>query len=143
MKVIFFGTSEFAVPALEALATSPGFEIPLVVTEEAKEVGRKRELTHSPVFVAAEKHGLPTYTPRSLKDEEVQRHITAHQCDVMVVASYGKIIPKEIFELPPLKMLNLHGSLLPLLRGAAPIQYALLGGHTETGTTIIQIDENF
>lgn len=133
MKITFFGTSEFAVPALEALCGA-GFDV-LVVTTPDKPAGRKRELTPSPVKLAAEKLGLPVHQPNSLKDFEVE------PSDFCVVAAYGKMIPQTLIDSPKKGFLNIHPSLLPKYRGPTPIQAAILNGETETGISIMQIDK--
>lgn len=141
-KIIFFGTSEFAVPALEALVKE-GYSVVAVITAPDKPVGRKQILTPPPVKLAAEKLGLKILQPEKLKGNQKLISLLAYKlaADVGVVASYGKIIPKEILEIPKHGLLNIHPSLLPKYRGPTPIQSALLNGDTETGVTILEVDE--
>ena len=141
MNIVFFGTSECAVPILKALVKIPAFDIVCVVTEPAKPQGRAKVVTPSPVEQAAQAAKLEVYTPATLKDEAVRVAINDREADVYVVASYGKIIPQEIFDSPPLKTLNIHASLLPEYRGASPIQQTLLEGRERAGVTLIRIDE--
>jgi methionyl-tRNA formyltransferase len=128
------------VPALKALKED-GRAIALVVSEPARPAGRNRALRASPVADAARALDLDLYTPETLRTDEVQKSILEYEPDVMVVASYGKIIPKNIFDAPPLKTVNIHASCLPEFRGASPIQQALREGKKETGVTLIVIDE--
>ena len=141
MKIVFFGTSEFAAPILQTIKEQTDWEVGLVVTEPAKAVGRKQEITESPVSVYARRVGLEIITPPSLKNTGVIDQIRSAQADIMIVAAYGKIIPPEVFNLPPHKTVNVHPSLLPQLRGPSPIQTALLEGLKETGVSSMVIDE--
>lgn len=141
MKLTFIGTGKFAVPILKALSESDDFLINLVLSEPAKFSGRRKEITPSPIGLIAEKLGLSLFTPQTLKDREVQSKILSSAPDVIVTVAYGKIIPREIFDTPPFKTINIHPSLLPELRGASPIQYALLKAKEETGTTLMLVDE--
>ncbi len=137
-KIIFFGTSEFAVPALEALKNED-YEIAAVITNPDELVGRKKVLTPPPVKIAAQNLDLNILQFPSLKIENLKLKIP--DADVGVVAAYGKIIPAEIINLPRLGILNIHPSLLPKYRGPTPLQTTILNGEKETGVTIIKIDE--
>ncbi|ONG41038.1 methionyl-tRNA formyltransferase [Alkanindiges hydrocarboniclasticus] len=144
MKLIFAGTPEFAAIALQALIDA-GHEIVAVYTQPDRPAGRGQKLTPSAVKSLALQHGLPVHQPLSLKsstDEGLaaQQQLKDYAADVMVVAAYGLILPKAVLEIPRLGCLNIHASLLPRWRGAAPIQRALLAGDTETGITIMQMD---
>jgi methionyl-tRNA formyltransferase len=138
MKIIFAGTPEFAVPALAALITA-GHEIVMVLTQPDRPAGRGMKLRASPVKQLALEHKLPVYQPESLKPEAVQAAIAAVECDVMIVAAYGLIIPTTILNMPQKGCYNIHGSLLPRWRGAAPIHRAILAGDKETGVTIMEV----
>lgn len=141
MRIVFIGTSEFAVPILQTIKEQTDWNVVLVVTEPAKPAGRKQKIVESPVCVYAKSAGLKIITPPSLKSAEVADEIKSVQPDVMIVAAYGKIIPPEVFNLPPHKTINVHPSLLPKLRGPSPIQTALLEGLKETGVSLMIIDE--
>ncbi len=138
MKIIFAGTPEFAVPALEALIES-GHEIAMVLTQPDRPAGRGMKLRASPVKELALKCGLTVFQPVSLKPEEVQSQIADVHAEVMIVAAYGLIIPTDILNMPKYGCYNIHGSLLPRWRGAAPIHRAILAGDTETGVTIMEV----
>lgn len=138
MKIIFAGTPEFAVPALAALIAA-GHEIVMVLTQPDRPAGRGMKLKPSPVKVLAEQHGLRVFQPERLKPAEVQAEIAATQTDVMIVAAYGLIIPTTVLQMPKLGCYNIHASLLPRWRGAAPIHRALLAGDAETGVTIMEV----
>ena len=138
MRIIFAGTPEFAVPALAALIEA-GHEIVLVLTQPDRPAGRGMKLKASPVKELALQHGLAVFQPESLKPEEVQNRILAAQADVMIVAAYGLIIPTIVLNMPRRGCLNIHASLLPRWRGAAPIQRAMLANDAETGVTIMQV----
>lgn len=138
MKIIFAGTPEFAVPALAALIKA-GHEIVMVLTQPDRPAGRGMKLRASPIKQLALQHQLPVYQPESLKPEAVQAAIAAMECDVMIVAAYGLIIPTTILNMPQKGCYNIHGSLLPRWRGAAPIHRAILAGDKETGVTIMEV----
>ncbi|MGV3582795.1 MAG: methionyl-tRNA formyltransferase [Methylophilus sp.] len=138
MKIIFAGTPEFAVPALAALIKA-GHEIVMVLTQPDRPAGRGMQLRASPVKQLALQHQLKVYQPESLKPEDVQANIAAMKCDVMIVAAYGLIIPTAVLNMPKMGCYNIHGSLLPRWRGAAPIHRAILAGDTETGVTIMEV----
>ena len=140
MNIVFAGTPEFAGVALDALIGA-GHVLSLVLTQPDRPAGRGHKPRPSAVKLLAEKRRLPVLQPSSLKDERVAAAIAAHQPDVMVVAAYGLIVPGAVLDLPRLGCLNIHASLLPRWRGAAPIQRALLAGDATTGITIMQMNE--
>jgi methionyl-tRNA formyltransferase len=139
VRIIFAGTPPFAAAALNALADA-GHAIALVLTQPDRPAGRGMKLMPSAVKQAAQALGLPVYQPTSLKSPEAQAALADVRADVMVVAAYGLILPQAVLDLPRLGCLNIHASLLPRWRGAAPIQRALLAGDTETGITVMQMD---
>ena len=134
------GTPEFAVPTLTEIV-SAGHEVVAVYTRAPKPAGRGQTERKSPIHLAAEGFGIPVRTPRSLRNEDEQAAFAALDADVGIVVAYGLILPKPILEAPRLGCLNLHGSLLPRWRGAAPIQRAVLAGDTRTGVMVMQMDE--
>jgi methionyl-tRNA formyltransferase len=138
VKIIFAGTPHFAASALDALLKA--HEIVAVLTQPDRPSGRGMQLNPSPVKQRALQHGLSVLQPESLKTEQAQQQIAALKADVMVVAAYGLILPKAVLALPRYGCLNIHASLLPRWRGAAPIQRAILAGDPETGITIMQMD---
>jgi methionyl-tRNA formyltransferase len=138
MKIIFAGTPEFAVPALAALIAA-GHEIVMVLTQPDRPAGRGMQLKASPVKQLALQHALNVFQPASLKPNDVQAQIAAVNADVMIVAAYGLIIPTTVLNMPKHGCYNIHASLLPRWRGAAPIHRALLAGDTETGVTIMEV----
>ncbi len=138
MRLAFFGTPEFAVPALEALIAA-GHELACVYTQPPRAAGRGQQPRPSPVQAAAP--GLPVRTPAALNDPETQRAFAALDLDAGIVVAYGLILPASILTAPRHGCLNIHASLLPRWRGAAPIQRAILAGDKETGVTIMQMDE--
>lgn len=139
-SIIYFGTTPFAVPALRALVDDPRFRVDLVVSQPDRPAGRKGALKESAVTAFAREHDLDLYQPTSLKDGDAVALLREFEADVFVVAAYGKIIPQTILDLPKIAPLNLHGSILPKHRGAAPIQTAILEGDTETGVTLMRMD---
>lgn len=140
MRIAFMGTPDFAVPSLLALAEA-GHEIVAVYSQPPRPAGRGHKERPSPVQAAAEQRGWPVRTPRTLKSEEEQAAFRALDLDAAVVAAYGLILPKAILEAPLCGCLNVHASLLPRWRGAAPIQRAILAGDTTSGITIMLMDE--
>jgi len=140
MRLIFMGTPDFAVPTLLALAGA-GHDIAAVYTRAAKPAGRGMALQSTPVEHEARELGLPVLTPKTLKDEAAQAAFRAHNADAAVVVAYGLILPKPILDAPRLGCFNVHASLLPRWRGAAPINRAIMAGDAESGVTIIQMDE--
>lgn len=138
MKIIFAGTPEFAVPALQALIDA-GHQVSLVLTQPDRPSGRGMKLKASPVKQLAVSRQLEVFQPETLKDADVQARIAAENADVMIVAAYGLIIPASVLNMPRYRCYNIHASLLPRWRGAAPIQRALLAGDSETGVTIMEV----
>ena len=139
MRIIFMGTPDFAVPTLDALAAS-GHTVVAVYTQPPRPAGRGKADRPSPVQVRAEALGIPVYSPRSLKDEADQAAFAALEPDLAVVAAYGLILPQPILDAPVWDCLNVHASLLPRWRGAAPVQRAILAGDDETGVTIMGME---
>ncbi|MEH6701415.1 methionyl-tRNA formyltransferase [Parasphingorhabdus sp.] len=139
MRLAFMGTPDFAVPALQALHDA-GHEIVAVYSQPPRRAGRGKQLTPSPVQQLAESLGLMVRTPFSLKNDEEQAAFAALDLDAAVVAAYGLILPQAILDAPKTGCLNIHGSLLPRWRGAAPVQRAILAGDAETGITIMQME---
>lgn len=138
MKIIYAGTPDFAVPALAALIASQ-HEVSLVLTQPDRPAGRGMKLKPSPVKTLALEHGIAVFQPETLKDAEAQARIAAEEADAMVVAAYGLIIPTSVLNMPRHGCFNVHASLLPRWRGAAPIQRSLLAGDAETGVTIMEV----
>lgn len=139
LRIIFAGTPDFAARHLDALLTS-GHEVVGVFTQPDRPAGRGKKLLPGPVKVLAEEKGLPVFQPVSLRPAENQQLVADLNADVMVVVAYGLILPKAVLDLPRLGCVNVHGSLLPRWRGAAPIQRALWAGDSETGVTIMKMD---
>ena len=139
LRVIFAGTPDFAASHLKALIDSE-HQLLAVYTQPDRPAGRGRKLQASPVKQLAEQAGLPVYQPASLKDEAAQLQLAALDADVMVVVAYGLILPQAVLDTPRFGCLNVHASLLPRWRGAAPIQRAIEAGDTTTGITIMQMD---
>ena len=139
MRIIFMGTPEFAVPVLDALAEA-GHEIVAAYSQPPRRAGRGKALTPSPVHARAEAMGVPVRTPITLRDAEAQAAFAALEADAAVVAAYGLILPQPVLDAPRLGCLNVHASLLPRWRGAAPIQRAILAGDAETGVGIMQME---
>lgn len=140
MKLVFCGTPEFAVPTLSALLNE-GHEISLVLTQPDRPAGRKMELHAPPVKQLAERHGLSVLQPERIKkNEELRELLELIQPDAIIVVAYGRIIPQWMLDLPRFGNINLHGSLLPKYRGAAPVQWAVANGETETGVTTMHLD---
>ncbi|MCL4469785.1 MAG: methionyl-tRNA formyltransferase [Sulfuricella sp.] len=139
MRIIFAGTPEFAAAALATLIKA-GHEVALVLTQPDRPAGRGMKLAASPVKQLARRHGLTVLQPSTLKDAEVQAQLAAVNAEAMVVAAYGLLLPPAVLAIPRFGCLNIHASLLPRWRGAAPIQRALLAGDPETGITIMQMD---
>ncbi|HET7804537.1 MAG TPA: methionyl-tRNA formyltransferase [Pseudolabrys sp.] len=140
MRLIFMGTPDFAVPTLVELAAR-GHEIAAVYTRAPRPAGRGMDVQRTPVEQEARRLALGVHTPRSLKDEEAQAAFRAHNADAAVVVAYGLILPKSVLETPRLGCFNIHASLLPRWRGAAPINRAIMAGDTESGVTIMKMDE--
>ncbi|RTR02011.1 methionyl-tRNA formyltransferase [Halomonas nitroreducens] len=140
LRVIFAGTPDFAAESLASLLASP-HHVVAVYTQPDRPAGRGRKLTPSPVKALAQRHGLPVYQPASLRTPEAQATLAALDADLMVVVAYGLILPRAVLDTPRLGCINVHASLLPRWRGAAPIQRAIEAGDVESGVTIMQMDE--
>ena len=140
MKIVFMGTPDFAVGTLEALIQA-GHELIGVVTQPDKPKGRGKSLMATPVKEVALKHQIPVYQPQKVRETEFTENLRRLAPDVIVVAAFGQIITKEILEIPRYGCINVHASLLPAYRGAAPIQWAVINGEKESGVTIMQMDE--
>jgi methionyl-tRNA formyltransferase len=139
MRLVFLGTPEFAVPTLEALV-SAGHNILEVVTQPDRPKGRHQTLTPSPVKLAALRHDLKVWQPEKIRHADSVAHLRALAPDAMVIVGYGQIIPQSIIDIAPLGVINVHASLLPELRGAAPIQWSIARGYQKTGVTTMRID---
>ncbi|MBC8954786.1 methionyl-tRNA formyltransferase [Xenorhabdus sp. PB62.4] len=139
LRIIFAGTPDFAARHLTALLSSQ-HQVVGVLTRPDKPAGRGKKLTPSPVKVLAEEHGIPVFQPTTLRTEESQQWVIEQQADIMIVVAYGLILPQTVLDIPRLGCLNVHGSLLPSWRGAAPIQRSIWAGDQETGVTIMQMD---
>lgn len=140
MKVVFMGTPDFAVGALEEIIKA-GHEVTAVVTQPDKPKGRGKEMQISPVKACALKHGLPVFQPVKIKTPEAIEQLRTYEADIFVVAAFGQIVSKEILDMPKYGCVNIHASLLPKYRGAAPIQWAVIDGEEESGVTIMQMNE--
>lgn len=139
MKIIFMGTPDFAVSALDALCAD-GQEVVLAVTQPDRQKGRGRKVIQTPVRICAEKWGVPVFQPARIREPEAIERIRSLAPDLIVVAAFGQILPQELLDIPRLGCVNIHASLLPRLRGAAPIQWAVINGDKETGITLMQMD---
>ena len=140
MRVVFMGTPDFAVGTLEALVKA-GHEVVLAVTQPDKPKGRGKAMQPTPVKEAAENHGIPVYQPVKIREASCVDYLRTFQPDVIVVVAFGQILTKEVLEVPKYGCINVHASLLPMYRGAAPIQYVILNGEKETGVTTMFMDE--
>lgn len=140
LQIVFMGTPDFSVPSLKAIHAA-GFTIRAVYTQPDKQRGRGKKVSASPVKECAEKLGIPVFQPQTLKDPDTIAGLADLKPDVIVVIAYGKILPKAILDIPRYGCLNVHGSLLPAYRGAAPIQYAIKDGVRTSGVTIMMLDE--
>jgi methionyl-tRNA formyltransferase len=139
-RIVFAGTAQFAVPSLRALHAA-GHEVLLVVTQPDRPAGRGMKVTPPPVKVASQELGLPVYQPEKIRDPMAVERIRAVSPDLLVVVAYGQIIPRSVLAIPRLGAINVHASLLPRWRGAAPIARAVLAGDAETGVSIMRMDE--
>lgn len=139
MRIVFMGTPDFAVPCLQRLLED-GHEVPAVFTQPDKPVGRHAVLTPPPVKQLALSHGIPVYQPTKMRDGTVAALLRELAPDCLVVVAYGRILPQEILDVPPRGCVNIHGSLLPRYRGAAPIQWSVIRGETVTGVTSMFMD---
>lgn len=139
MKIVFLGTPDFAVPTLEAILAA-GHNVQTVVTQPDRPKGRGKEIASSPVKQAALRAGLPVFQPERIRRPEAIAHLAELSPDAMVVVGYGQIIPQSVIDIAPLGIINVHASLLPELRGAAPIQWAIVRGYEKTGVTTMRIE---
>ncbi|WP_419205086.1 methionyl-tRNA formyltransferase [Photobacterium leiognathi] len=139
LRIVFAGTPDFAARHLAALLSSQ-HDVVAVYTQPDRPAGRGKKLTASPVKAIALEHDIPVYQPVSLRNEEAQQELAAIDADIMVVVAYGLLLPQEVLDTPRLGCINVHGSILPRWRGAAPIQRSIWAGDTETGVTIMQMD---
>lgn len=139
MRVVFMGTPDFAVDALSAIIEA-GHDVAAVVTQPDKPKGRGKELQMTPVKACATAHGIPVFQPVKVKEKEAVEHLRRYGAEVFVVAAFGQILSEEILTMPRYGCINIHASLLPKYRGAAPIQWAIINGETITGVTIMQMD---
>ena len=140
MRLLFMGTSPFAVPTLRRLAASPGHDVLAVVTQPDRPSGRGGKLAASPVKEAALALGLALLQPEKVRAKDFALSVREMAPEIIVVAAFGQIIPQRVLDIPPLGCINVHGSLLPRWRGAAPMQYALMAGDAETGVTTMMMD---
>ena len=140
MRIVFMGTPDFAVPSLQALLDA-GHEVCAVYTQPDKPQGRKQVLTAPPVKELALQRGIPVYQPATLKNEDEQAKLRALAPEVIIVVAYGKLLPKAVLDIPPRGCINVHGSLLPRWRGAAPIQWSVIAGDQKAGVTTMQMAE--
>ncbi|MEX2416554.1 MAG: methionyl-tRNA formyltransferase [Paenibacillaceae bacterium] len=140
MNILFMGTPEFAIPSLRMLIEE-GYNVVAVITQPDRPKGRKKLMTPPPVKEEAERHQIPVYQPQRMRDPAVTEAIAAYKPDLIVTAAYGQILPKSVLAIPRLGCINIHGSLLPLYRGGAPIQYAIMKGEKITGVTIMYMAE--
>lgn len=139
MKIIYMGTPDFAVAPLEALIKA-GHEITLVVTQPDKPKGRGKAMQFPPVKECARANDIPVFQPIKIKEKESMEELKKYEADIIVVAAFGQILPKELLEYPKYGCINIHASLLPKYRGAAPIQWAIIDGEQKSGVTIMQMD---
>jgi len=139
MRVLFMGTPDFATPTLRALERS--HDVVAVVTNPDRASGRGRKLSAPPVKILAQELGLPVLQPKSLRKSSVQEELAAFRPDLIVVVAYGRLLPPAVLRMPPMGCVNVHASLLPAYRGAAPINWAIINGEQETGVTIMLMDE--
>ena len=140
MRVVFMGTPDFSVPVMTEIL-GQGHEIVAVYTRAPKPAGRGMDLRPSPVHALADKFGIPVFTPKTLRNDDEMARFAAHEADVAVVVAYGLILPTAVLDAPRLGCLNLHASLLPRWRGAAPIQRAIMAGDQETGVMVMKMEE--
>lgn len=140
MKIVYMGTPDFAVAPLEALIQA-GHQVTAVVTQPDKQRGRGKEVQMTPVKECALRHGIPVFQPIKIKEKEAVDQLREYPADIFVIAAFGQLLSEEILKMPPFGCVNIHASLLPAYRGAAPIQWAILNGEKETGVTIMQMEK--
>jgi len=141
IPILFIGTADIGAPLLRALAADSRFEVKLVVSQPDKPAGRKLELQPTPIKAEALKLGLPVFQPEKINKPEALEELRKHKPEMIVLMAYGKILKKELLDLPPMGCINVHASLLPRHRGASPIQNCLLTGDTKTGISIMRMGE--
>ena len=140
IRIVYMGTPDFAVEPLEAIIKA-GYEVAAVVTQPDKQKGRGKEVKMTPVKECALRHGIPVFQPVKIKESEAVAELEKYQADLFVVAAFGQLLSEEILNMPEYGCINIHASLLPAYRGAAPIQWAVLNGEKESGVTIMQMDK--
>jgi len=140
-KILFFGTSEFGIPVLGAIRKLSGFKITGCITAPDRPKGRNAKIVSSPIKEWAKNHAVSVFQPINIKNEEILSEIKQMAPDIILVAAYGQIIPREVLDIPPLRAINIHPSLLPRWRGASPVPFTILEGDEKTGTTLMQMDE--
>lgn len=140
MKIVYMGTPDFAVAPLEALIRA-GHQVTAVVTQPDKQRGRGKEVQMTPVKECALRHGIPVFQPIKIKEKEAVDQLREYPADIFVIAAFGQLLSEEILKMPPFGCVNIHASLLPAYRGAAPIQWVILNGEKETGVTIMQMEK--
>ena len=140
MKIVYMGTPDFAVAPLEALIKA-GHQISAVVTQPDKQKGRGKEVQMTPVKECALKYGIPVFQPVKIKEKEAIKKLKEYSADLFVIAAFGQILSEEILNMPQFGCINIHASLLPAYRGAAPIQWVILNGEAKTGVTIMQMEK--
>ena len=140
LKVVFMGSPEYSVPTLEALVTAPDIEVCAVVTQPDKPAGRGRQIVEPPVKLCAQAHNIDVYQPPKLKTPEMFEALASYSPDFFVTIAYGKILRQSFLDIPAIAPLNLHASILPELRGAAPVQWAIMRGAVETGVCLMKMD---
>lgn len=140
IRIVYMGTPDFAVEPLEAIIKA-GYEVAAVVTQPDKQKGRGKEVKMTPVKVCALRHGIPVFQPVKIKEPEAVAELEKYHADLFVVAAFGQLLSEEILNMPEYGCINIHASLLPAYRGAAPIQWAVLNGEKESGVTIMQMDK--
>ncbi len=140
IRIVYMGTPDFAVEPLEAIIKA-GYEVTAVVTQPDKQKGRGKEVKMTPVKECALRHGIPVFQPVKIKEPEAVAELEKYQADLFVVAAFGQLLSEEILNMPEYGCINIHASLLPAYRGAAPIQWAVLNGEKESGVTIMQMDK--
>lgn len=140
LRVVYMGTPDFAVPALRALCLDPRVRVTLVVSQPDRVAGRGKKVQRTPVATEADRHGIPTFQPESLRTDEAFDVLAAENADLFVVAAYGQILQQRVLDLPTHGCVNLHASLLPRWRGAAPIQWAVAAGDAVTGVSLMRME---